>query len=200
MLFVLLGALVAVAMVSSSELPSSARFEREPVRPVVRSEAETRMMALEARFVSLLSEFVAIPSVSGEPGRRNDVDRAFEWLLHLAEQSGGATGIRKVTVAGVEHKFAKMSIGSADASVTVVVYGHLDVQPGVGWRGEAFSLRAAAGGRLMGRGVADDKGARDDALRGWGGVGGGSLREGCCERGGGTNISPPPPPPHQALC
>ncbi|GAB3464910.1 dipeptidase [Streptomonospora sediminis] len=109
-------------------------------------------------FVAALKEWVAIPSVSAEPGHHGDVRRSAEWLrLHLA-----ATGFPTTEVwetGGMPAVFAEWPAADPAAPV-VLVYGHHDVQPAHtadGWDTEPFAPEER-GDRLLGRGTSDDKG------------------------------------------
>ncbi|MEU8722384.1 M20/M25/M40 family metallo-hydrolase [Streptomyces antimycoticus] len=109
-------------------------------------------------FLAELSEWLRIPSVSADPARADDVRRSAQWLRdHLA-----ATGFPVAEIwdtPGAPAVFAEWPSGDPDA-LTVLVYGHHDVQPADredGWRTDPFEP-VIEDGRLYGRGAADDKG------------------------------------------
>ncbi|MEU5728738.1 M20/M25/M40 family metallo-hydrolase [Streptomyces antimycoticus] len=111
-----------------------------------------------AAFLAELSEWLRIPSVSADPARADDVRRSAQWLRdHLA-----ATGFPVAEIwdtPGAPAVFAGWPSGDPDA-LTVLVYGHHDVQPADredGWRTDPFEP-VIEDGRLYGRGAADDKG------------------------------------------
>ncbi|MGK3102874.1 M20/M25/M40 family metallo-hydrolase [Streptomyces sp. WAC05858] len=111
-----------------------------------------------AAFLAELSEWLRIPSVSADPARADDVRRSAQWLRdHLA-----ATGFPVAEIwdtPGAPAVFAEWPSGDPDA-LTVLVYGHHDVQPADredGWRTDPFEP-VIEDGRLYGRGAADDKG------------------------------------------
>src|SRR3954452_647108 len=101
-----------------------------------------------------LAELVAIPSVSGDPDHRGDMERAARWLAgRLAFAYGrvvetdGPPGVR-----GALH--------ASRAAPTVLVYGHYGGQPPgdeSAWETPPFAP-AVRDGRLYGRGATDDKG------------------------------------------
>ncbi|MUL39859.1 dipeptidase [Streptomonospora sp. PA3] len=109
-------------------------------------------------FVAALKEWVAIPSVSADPGHHGDVRRSAEWLRdHLA-----ATGFPTAEIwetDGMPAVFAEWPAADPGAPV-VLVYGHHDVQPARaadGWHTDPF-VPEERGDRLIGRGASDDKG------------------------------------------
>ena len=110
-----------------------------------------------------LAELIAIPSVSADPARADDVGRAAEWLAAFVRGAGGSAEV-------VPTDTQPLILGELSASngqnrgqtpvPTVLVYGHVDVQPPDPlelWESDPFSLEERDGW-LYGRGVADDKG------------------------------------------
>lgn len=121
----------------------------------------------KARYIKNLKEAVAIPSVSALADKRKDVRRMVEWT---AEQ------LKKLDVEVTLHELGKQELptgekielppalfgilGKDKAKKTVLIYGHLDVQPANitdGWDSEPFVL-TERNGKLYGRGSTDDKG------------------------------------------
>jgi acetylornithine deacetylase/succinyl-diaminopimelate desuccinylase-like protein len=114
-------------------------------------------------FFAALKEWLAIPSISGDPGRRDDVRRSAEWLReHLR-----ATGFPLVEIwetgtedaPGLPAVFAEWPAADP-AAPTVVVYGHHDVQPVeplAEWETAPFEP-IERDGQIIGRGASDDKG------------------------------------------
>ncbi|GAA0362646.1 dipeptidase [Actinoallomurus spadix] len=109
-------------------------------------------------FFDALKEWLAIPSISGDPGRRDDVRRSAEWLAaHLRE-----TGFPTVEIwetDGLPAVFAEWP-AEDPAAPKVVVYGHHDVQPVEPldeWETAPFTP-FEKGEQLIGRGASDDKG------------------------------------------
>ena len=104
-----------------------------------------------------LSELIAIPSVSADPERSDDVGRAAEWLADFVRRAGGDAEV-------VPTETHPLILGDLPASngggPTVLVYGHVDVQPPDPlelWESDPFTLELR-GEWLYGRGVADEIG------------------------------------------
>ncbi|MFB7720003.1 M20/M25/M40 family metallo-hydrolase [Nocardia sp. NPDC056100] len=115
-------------------------------------------MVDENRLLEDLTGFVAVPSVSADPSREQDVQRSAQ----LVAQAFGSVGVqaRVVTRPGGLPAVIGRREGPPGAP-TVLLYAHHDVQP-VGdrqaWQSDPFTLTRREG-RLYGRGTADDKGA-----------------------------------------
>jgi acetylornithine deacetylase/succinyl-diaminopimelate desuccinylase-like protein len=110
--------------------------------------------------VATLEELVAIPSVSGDPARRDDVGRAAAWL---AARLGGMNG-RVVPTGG--HPLVLGEWLGAEGAPTILVYAHYDVQPpgsAAAWLTPPFEP-TIRGERMYGRGTSDDKGPMLAAL------------------------------------
>ncbi len=115
-----------------------------------------------AGFFEELMQWLAIPSISNDPGHRDDVRRSAEWLAEHLRQAGfpvaeiwetgaGGTGLPAV--------FAHWPAADPSAPV-VLVYGHHDVQPVEPldeWDSPPFEP-AQRDGQLLARGASDDKG------------------------------------------
>jgi acetylornithine deacetylase/succinyl-diaminopimelate desuccinylase-like protein len=105
-----------------------------------------------------LEDLVRIPSISADPDHRGDVQASAEATAALLERHG----LEAVRLAGAEgsHPYVIgewMHAGSE--APTVLLYAHHDVQPpGIveNWESDPFEP-AERGGRLYGRGSADDK-------------------------------------------
>jgi acetylornithine deacetylase/succinyl-diaminopimelate desuccinylase-like protein len=106
-----------------------------------------------------LAGWLAIPSISAEPGHSADVMASGEWVRDLIRAAGGECEI-------VDWHGRPLAIGEIPASrspqtaPTVICYGHFDVQPPDPlelWESPPFEL-TRRDGRLYGRGIADDKG------------------------------------------
>ncbi len=120
-------------------------------------------------YVKRLAEFVAIPSVSAEPKRRPQVVEAVKWTQSWCDRLGAVTSLEDVGTQtlgdGTELGLPPVLLAAfGDPAAepnkpTVVVYGHLDVQPAAkadGWNTEPFVL-TEIDGKLFGRGSTDDK-------------------------------------------
>ena len=109
-------------------------------------------------YLQELADFVAIPSVSTDPGRAPDVRRAAEWVARRLERAGGGA-LRVEVWETPRHPAVYARFDGAGDAPTVLVYGHMDVQPEdpvEAWASPPFTL-TPRDGRLYGRGVSDDK-------------------------------------------
>jgi acetylornithine deacetylase/succinyl-diaminopimelate desuccinylase-like protein len=106
-----------------------------------------------------LFELLRIPSVSADPERRGDVQRAAEWVRDFILAAGG-----EAEVVQTDHQ--PLVIGeiraseNAGSAPTVIAYGHFDVQPEAPlelWESPPFEP-TVRDGWIYARGVADDKG------------------------------------------
>ena len=110
----------------------------------------------EPRYRRELAEFVAIPSVSTDPERTGEVRRAAEWV---AARLGAAGPIDVEIWETSRHPAVYGRWDGAPGAPTVLIYGHVDVQPPdpiEAWDSPPFVL-TERGGRLYARGVSDDK-------------------------------------------
>ncbi|CAD5221638.1 unnamed protein product [Bursaphelenchus xylophilus] len=121
----------------------------------------------QSKFIERLREAVAIPSVSADKSHREDVFKMTDW----AEKHLTALGIKCKQVENGTQKLLDGSsirlppvlfgtLGEDKSKKTLLVYGHLDVQPADksdGWNTEPFDL-TENNGKLFGRGSSDDKG------------------------------------------
>ncbi|MFI0353620.1 dipeptidase [Actinomadura sp. 9N407] len=110
------------------------------------------------RFFADLKEWLAIPSISGDPAHHGDVRRSAEWLAEYLRGMGFPT-VEVWETAGLPAVFAEWPAADPDAPA-VVVYGHHDVQPVEPldeWETDPFTP-LEKGDRLIGRGTSDDKG------------------------------------------
>jgi acetylornithine deacetylase/succinyl-diaminopimelate desuccinylase-like protein len=114
-------------------------------------------------YFDALKEWLAIPSISGDPARIGDVRRSAGWLAGRLRATGfpvaevwetGQDGDQ-----GLPAVFAEWPAEDAGAP-TVLVYGHHDVQPVEPldeWHSPPFQP-AERDGQLLARGASDDKG------------------------------------------
>jgi acetylornithine deacetylase/succinyl-diaminopimelate desuccinylase-like protein len=116
-----------------------------------------------AEFFGSLSQWLAIPSISADPSRRDDVARSAAWLQTYLQGTGfpivevWPTG--EADSPGRPAVFAEWPAGDPAAPV-VLVYGHHDVQPVeplAEWDSPPFEP-VQRDGLLFGRGSSDDKG------------------------------------------
>jgi acetylornithine deacetylase/succinyl-diaminopimelate desuccinylase-like protein len=113
-------------------------------------------------FFGELMEWLAIPSISADPGHRADVRASAQWLVTHLRQAGfpepeiwetGEDG------SGLPAVFAHWPAADPAAPV-VLVYGHHDVQPVEPleeWDSPPF-VPVQRDGQILGRGASDDKG------------------------------------------
>jgi acetylornithine deacetylase/succinyl-diaminopimelate desuccinylase-like protein len=115
-----------------------------------------RLADNERRYLGELAEFVGIPSVSTDPAHAGDVRRAADWVAARLRRAGD---IEVETWETARHPAVFGRWDGAPGAPTVLVYGHLDVQPADpidAWDSPPFVLTERHG-RLYGRGVSDDK-------------------------------------------
>ncbi len=114
-------------------------------------------------FFDQLKAWLAIPSISADPGHRGSVRSSADWLAaHLAATGFPTVEIWDTGPAGEPGQPAVFAHWPAadPAAPTVLVYGHHDVQPVeplAEWHSPPFEP-AERDGQLLGRGASDDKG------------------------------------------
>jgi acetylornithine deacetylase/succinyl-diaminopimelate desuccinylase-like protein len=110
-------------------------------------------------WLSELTEFIGIPSVSADPERAGDIRTAAEWVRRRIQMAGGEADVEMVGDSPLTIGEVRASHESKTAP-TVLLYGHFDVQPPDPldlWDTDPFSLDVRDGW-IYGRGTADDKG------------------------------------------
>ncbi|CAK9828888.1 Cytosolic non-specific dipeptidase [Anthophora retusa] len=121
----------------------------------------------KADYVNNLREAVAIKSVSAWPDHRNEIIKMMKWAEVRLKSLGATTELADVGKQelpdGSKIPLPPVllgTLGSDPKKKTVLLYGHLDVQPALkedGWDTEPFTL-IEKNGKLFGRGSTDDKG------------------------------------------
>jgi acetylornithine deacetylase/succinyl-diaminopimelate desuccinylase-like protein len=110
------------------------------------------------RFRHELTEFLRIPSLSGDPAHAEDVRRAAKWLAsHL--HALGVKSAKVMPTAGHPLVYGEW-MGAGKNAPTVLVYGHYDVVPAAaedGWDSPPFEP-VEKDGKIYARGATDDKG------------------------------------------
>ncbi len=109
------------------------------------------------RILAELIEFAAIPSVSTDPAHAGDVSAAARWVATALAAAGPFT-VRTMATQGNPVVYGEWL--GAPGAMTVLVYGHYDVQPAdplEKWHSPPFAP-ALRDGRVYARGVSDDKG------------------------------------------
>jgi acetylornithine deacetylase/succinyl-diaminopimelate desuccinylase-like protein len=112
-----------------------------------------------AEFSAALREWLAIPSVSADPARHDDVRRSAQWLVSYLKGTTGFPVAEVWETQGLPAVYAHWPASDPGAP-RVLIYGHHDVQPAAladGWDYEPFEP-AERDGKIFGRGASDDKG------------------------------------------
>lgn len=119
------------------------------------------------QYIQNLKDAVGIKSVSAWPQNRSDITKMMEWAVQRLQAIGTTTELRDIGTQklpdGSEIPLPPVlfgKLGSDPKKKTVLVYGHLDVQPALkedGWDTDPFVL-TEKDGKLFGRGASDDKG------------------------------------------
>ncbi|MBK5189343.1 MAG: M20/M25/M40 family metallo-hydrolase, partial [Gemmatimonadaceae bacterium] len=115
------------------------------------------LAARHERILEELIEFATIPSVSTDPAHAADMDVAARWVATALEVAGPFT-VRTIATPGNPVVYGEWL--GAPGKLTVLVYGHYDVQPAdplEKWQSAPFTP-TVRNGRLYARGVSDDKG------------------------------------------
>lgn len=115
------------------------------------------LAANHERIVGELVEFAAIPSVSTDPAHASDMERAAQWVAAKLAAAGPVT-VRVMPTPGNPVVYGEWL--GALGKLTVLVYGHYDVQPEdpvEKWHSPPFKPTMREG-CLYARGVSDDKG------------------------------------------
>lgn len=107
--------------------------------------------------LDLLKKHVRIPSISADPMHDDDVEESAEFVEELL----GANGFPTTEILRLEgaHPAVFASWPGPPGAPTVLLYAHHDVQPvgpAASWNTDPFEP-TEDGGRLFGRGAADDK-------------------------------------------
>ncbi|KZC12090.1 PREDICTED: cytosolic non-specific dipeptidase [Dufourea novaeangliae] len=121
----------------------------------------------KAEYINNLREAVAIKSVSAWPDHRNEIVKMMKWAEIRLKDLGATTELadigKQTFPDGREIPLPPVllgTLGSDPKKKTVLLYGHLDVQPALkedGWNTEPFTL-VEKDEKLYGRGSSDDKG------------------------------------------
>jgi acetylornithine deacetylase/succinyl-diaminopimelate desuccinylase-like protein len=109
------------------------------------------------RILAELVEFAAIPSVSTDPAHAADMEAAARWVAAALAAAGPFT-VRTIATPGNPVVYGEWL--GAPGKLTVLVYGHYDVQPPdplEKWHSPPWTP-TLRDGRLHARGVSDDKG------------------------------------------
>ncbi|CAH0547738.1 unnamed protein product [Brassicogethes aeneus] len=118
-------------------------------------------------YIDTLKDVVAIQSVSAWSEKRGECRKMMEWGAARLQKIGATTELKELGMQTL-HDGTSLELppvlfgqlGNDPKKKTVLVYGHLDVQPAAlsdGWDSEPFVL-TERDGKLFGRGSSDDKG------------------------------------------
>jgi acetylornithine deacetylase/succinyl-diaminopimelate desuccinylase-like protein len=110
------------------------------------------------KFLEELKAFLRIPSVSTQPEREGDVERAAQWLRDRLAEAGFAEA-EVMPTSGHPVVYGARTTDDPDAP-TILIYGHYDVQPPDPlelWETPPFEP-TVVGDDLYARGASDDKG------------------------------------------
>jgi nonspecific dipeptidase len=121
----------------------------------------------KAKYIENLGKAVAIKSVSAWPETRDEIGKMIKWMGDELKALGSDIEYVDIgTQTLPDGKVLKLppvlmgELGKDPAKKTLLVYGHLDVQPAAkedGWDTEPFVM-TEKDGKLYGRGSTDDKG------------------------------------------
>ncbi|XP_076628449.1 cytosolic non-specific dipeptidase 2 [Colletes latitarsis] len=121
----------------------------------------------KAEYINNLKEAVAIKSVSAWPDHRNEIIKMMKWAEVKLKDLGATTELVDIGKQTLPDKseiplppVLLGTLGCDPQKKTVLLYGHLDVQPALkedGWDTEPFTL-VEKDEKLFGRGSTDDKG------------------------------------------
>lgn len=119
------------------------------------------------KYIATLKEVTAIQSVSAWPHKRDEIVKMVTWTKNRLEKLGAEVELcdlgTQILPGGGELPLPPAllgTLGQDPKKKTVLVYGHLDVQPALksdGWDSEPFEM-TERDGKLFGRGTTDDKG------------------------------------------
>lgn len=116
-----------------------------------------RIHEMFPRYVELLKDLVRIPSISFDQFDQNEVMRSAKAVKELFESRGFQNAQFLMPKSGRASVFAEMK--TSPKNPTILLYAHHDVQPTMRealWQTPPF-VPDERGGRLYGRGTADDK-------------------------------------------
>ncbi|CAL7935327.1 unnamed protein product [Xylocopa violacea] len=121
----------------------------------------------KTEYINNLREAVAIKSVSAWPDQRNEAIKMMKWAEIRLKNLGVTTELadvgKQTLPDGKQIPLPPVLLGTLGCDPkkkTVLLYGHLDVQPALkedGWDTDPFNL-IEKDGKLFGRGSSDDKG------------------------------------------
>ncbi len=111
----------------------------------------------QSRIMEELKEFLSIPSISTDPGRKDDVERAADFVKENLKAIG-CDEVKKFPTQGHPIIYGSKTINVN--APTVLIYGHYDVQPADPlelWNSDPFDPQIKEE-KIFARGASDDKG------------------------------------------
>src|SRR5688572_12437089 len=116
-----------------------------------------------SQFEDMLGELVEIPTVSMDPGRKEDIRRGANLVTEYIRSFGAQATIHETS--GNPVVVGRFNVPGATKTLTI--YNHMDVQPAQEpeWVREPFVF-VKENDRYLGRGTTDDKGPGLTALLG----------------------------------
>lgn len=136
----------------------SLRVKRRGYPRPMNNDLRARVAADLPRLTTLLGDLVRLPSVSAPGYDQAKVHQAAEAIVAMLDESGFENAQLLAVDGGNPAIFAE--IPAPDGAPTLLLYAHYDVQPpgpAAEWQTDPFEP-VERGGRLYGRGAADDKG------------------------------------------
>ena len=108
--------------------------------------------------IETLCSYLTVPAISCEPKHHGDVRRLADWVRDDLE----AMGMDRARVIEIEDSLPIVAaewLRAGSECITILIYGHLDLQPveGEPWRTPPHEA-VRKGDRLYARGAADDMG------------------------------------------
>jgi len=121
----------------------------------------------QAKYIQRLKELVEIPSVSAWPENRQEIVKCSNYVADKLRELGATIELVDIGLQTLPDDstiplppIVFGNLGADPNKKTILIYGHLDVQPAAvsdGWDTEPFVL-TEKDGKLYGRGSTDDKG------------------------------------------
>ncbi len=115
--------------------------------------------SMRESFLELLKGFIRIPSISTDPEKKEDMQKAAEWITSKFKELG-LSNVSIFPTDGHPVVYGECPCSDRPDAPTVLIYGHYDVQPSEPdelWHTPPFEA-TVRGENLFGRGASDMKG------------------------------------------